>query len=313
MEDSQKKSLAFGLLLAVLIFSGAFYFVFQNYLNKGTLIIEDTSKTSAPFFITERRLGTIECKALPCKIGLFAGQKSLFFQKEGYKDKTQNVKIPLWKTATFSLEMSVEPFMSVSDVKLEPLSNPYRVVTDSLTGFQKLVNVKDPLLKAISFLPNKLTNPRYFLGKNHILILSALQNPTLIDLNSGEKIFLSSVFEKANQVIVSDDGKAFAFENPLTKNIQIFLANEKEEMIQTDISFKNASILFDKSENLLFLSTDYNTDTKLFIGIFYTETKEVEKIWDGDIIDQKVEQLFLTEDGKDLFIKTKSAVYKLSM
>lgn len=312
MEDSKKKSLAFGLLIALLVFSGAFYFVFENFLNKGTLIIDEVSKTNAPFFLTERRLGKINCTALPCEIKLFAGKKDLFFEKEGYKDKNISVKVPIWSTAYLSLEMDIEPFVSVSDLKLEAISNPYRVVTDSLTGFQKLVSVKDPLSKAISFLPNKLANPRYFLGKNHLLILSGLQNPVLIDINSGEKKFLSSVFVNSNSIILSNDGKRFAFENPSTKNLQIFIAEEKNEMIQTEIPFKTASVIFDRSGNLFFLSPDFKDET-LFIGKFYTDTKEVESIVDGKEIDQKVEQLFLTEDEKELYIKTKTTVYKLSM
>lgn len=313
MESEKKKKIAFIILLLLLFFSGLFYFIFQTFLNKGTLIISENSKTSSPFFVTERRLGTVECRSLPCEIELFAGEKDMFFQKESYKDLNIRKKIPLFGKTTLELEMKLVPFISSSDLKLEPISNPYRLLTDSLTGFQKLVNIKDPLAKPISFLPNKLETPKYFVGKNHVLITNSLQNPILININTGEKSFIKNIFKNINKIILSDDGKAIAFLNPETKNLNIYFIDSSETVIETEINFEKTNIVFDSLNNIFFVSPDYSSENSLTFGHLFIEKNEVEILLTSNEIDEKVEQIFLTEDERELYFKTKSGVYKLTM
>jgi hypothetical protein len=86
--------------------------------------------------------------------------------------------------------MEIEPYLEKSDLKLDLSKNPYRLLSDNETDFQKLVDLNDPLQKAIVFFPNKIENPSFVLYLNHLLILSSDSAPYLVDLEKKKENLL---------------------------------------------------------------------------------------------------------------------------
>lgn len=311
MDDSQKRNFAFGILIAVLIISSIFFFLFTNFLNKGTIQISENSKISAPFSVFEQKSGMHICEQLPCEFKVFAGNKDLLFQKNAYKDKTITTKVSFLRTSTIDLDMNIEAYLELSDLKLETPSNPYRLISDEKTGIQKLVNLKSPIQEAIAFFPDKVENPEYFNSENFLLILDKNKKPILINIVNGEKLYIDSIFQNASDIVISSDGKFFAFNDKEKGTIQ-FYKTQNKELHDTEIQSQNSKFIFSSDNDLFIVKSDWSKgDYPFYIGKIFSSDFSSENIYEDDAIPERVEQIFVTESGQDLFIKTKTNLYRL--
>jgi len=311
MNDIEKRNIAFALLLGFLVIFSVLFFIFQNFLNKGTLIITENSKTFAPFSLYEIKGGYQVCESLPCELKVFAGNKYLIFQKQGYKDKTLNYKVSFLKKHLIELDMEIEPYLEFTDLKINQNFNPYGLIIDQKTGIQKLVNLLSSTDNDIAFFPKFIEDPRYFLSADNLLILDKNSSPILVNILTGEKSYIENIFENAENIVFSRDAKFFAFENTISSTIQIY-NKDNSEIIDTNIKANGDTLFaFADDKSLFLITTDEEAEYFLVVKKFFPPFQFEEIIYKSNEITEKAEQVFITANASEIFIETKNKVVKI--
>jgi hypothetical protein len=88
-QETLKRIYKYGLIAAVII--GVIFAVFALFINRGTL----TVVTKAPFIVEIERFESRICTQDECSVTLAPGDYTITVKKEGYKDLTKDVTVPI--------------------------------------------------------------------------------------------------------------------------------------------------------------------------------------------------------------------------
>ncbi|MFC1749425.1 hypothetical protein ACFL2V_11540 [Pseudomonadota bacterium] len=104
-EDTKKRLYKLFLIAAVSI--GALFVLYAVFLNRGTL----TVVAEAPYIITVDELKTQACNTEKCSTTVAPGDYSILVKKQGYKDESRDVAVPIGGEAVEEIEFTYIPVL----------------------------------------------------------------------------------------------------------------------------------------------------------------------------------------------------------
>lgn len=236
--EEKKLSLRRILVVGVVIFLAAFYFVWVTFLNFGTLKIEG----NVPFTVTVFEEKTVECTVNPCEIKLIRGDKSVGFFRVGYSAENINTTVSLWDTVTIRPFFSLTPYMTeVKEMPKDTVSTKlvdYKLVYDTehnnwglylSSTLENSLSAAETLSPALSYFAGKIESPAIFGSDASVLIFqrdaSLTTNPVFyIDTVTKERFKTGEVDFTPLRVAPSPDGYFYLVEGQTStgqKNIYI--------------------------------------------------------------------------------------------
>jgi len=228
MDEDKNKMLFFGIMLGLIIIVAAGYFVWSNFISRGTLRLLGP----APFTV-EIVLGeTIECSTSPCDIKGKSGNIQLIITKEGYDSVVGTFKIGRWKTTDVELNFELIPYLEeVFVIPNEIEKYRYEIDFDEAKNLHKLFDAKDPLKRAIVYFQKKIKNPKIFGGESEALVIDkdASENTAYrVDLASKTRDIIDDYdFSNTENGVWSDNGDYFVFEEEGLNNLVLLDKNNE--------------------------------------------------------------------------------------
>ena len=119
-QEEQKVNFRRFAVIGLIIFLAAFYFVWKNFLNFGTLEIYG----DIPYDVLVFDDQNYTCDTQPCELKMDRGEKSLSFFKFGFEAESQSVEVPLWSTVSTRVKFEIKPYMEEITVINEEPQNP---------------------------------------------------------------------------------------------------------------------------------------------------------------------------------------------
>ena len=209
MDREKKKTLTLAILIITIIVLASIYFLWSNFINKGTLTLVGI----APFELEIYGENKFGCNTSPCISEQKTGKKQLILEKEGHKSQIIETEIKLWKNTEIEIEFKINPYITKAEVVPEIKEDPvYELVFDQENQMQKLIKANDDRQRAIVYFPNEIKAPQFFGSENAILIVDG-QNIYKIDPNAKTREVVEKLPE--NSIITgkwSNNGKYFVFE-----------------------------------------------------------------------------------------------------
>jgi hypothetical protein len=225
-QEEQKVNFRRFAVIGLIIFLAAFYFVWQNFLNFGTLEIYG----DIPYDVLVFDDQNYTCEIQPCELKMDRGEKSLSFYKFGFEAESQSVEVPLWSTVSTRVNFEIKPYMEKITVITEepqyPSTKEYELKYDEKTHNYKLAasNQTNTQPVALSYFPNKLESPIIFGSDDAVLIIEQDEQKEenqiyFIDVESKSRYEIGTIsrFTKILAAIPSFNGEYFLLQTQNTE------------------------------------------------------------------------------------------------
>jgi hypothetical protein len=236
--------------IGIVIFLAAFYFVWQNFLNFGTLEIYGDVPYDVMIFDDQN----YQCEIQPCELKMKRGEKSLSFFKPGFEVDSQSVEVTLWHTTSIRVKFEVSPSMEeitvITEDPINPSTKEYKLEYNNQTHNYKLVasDQTSPQPIALSYFPNKLESPIIFGSDDSVLIIEQDEQKEenqiyFIDVESKSRYEIGTIskFTKILAAIPSFNGEYFLLQTQTPEEeINYWLVDsDKLSKIETEASIGN--------------------------------------------------------------------------
>lgn len=264
MEREQKRMLALGILIVLVIIFSVIYFLWGSFIDRGTLRVTG----DAPFVVKVFNDKAYECPTSPCEIKQPTGLKDLIIEKKGFKTFLTESEVKLWRTVDLSINFEIVPALEKVE-SMPPAAEEieYRLVEDK-SNSQKLIRVGDERATALAFFPNSFKNPRLFSSKNNVLIIDQSQI-YLIDtqLSKKEKI-VDTNLRNLKSAKWSPNGNYLVFEK--NNSDSLWLLDAQSRVVeQLSVATPLSSTGWDYSGNLIFVTEQaYENEIEGRINLF---------------------------------------------
>lgn len=320
MNDDQKKTLFFGIILGTIFVIAVLYMIFNAFLNKGTIaLIGD-----APFLVEIVGGEQITCQISPCEITAKKGYANLIIAKEKYGTIVKEVEFKLWQTQELLLEFVLIPQIESTTQSLPPDQYyNYSLVYDDNEHLYKLVADADHSKRPIVYFAKEIKNPKIFGGKQAALVMGE-NGIYKIDTISQTKIQISNENYDLTGIVsghFAEKSDNFAFR--LVSSPNIFVLTGDNEIKRTELIADRSLTVWTYNDDLLFL-TDQKLDTSsiplpdvsaegFYIGRYSPKNDTYMKIKIFPEIKQKPKRAIITSNGRFIYLETESGNFKISL
>jgi len=267
-QEEQKVNFRRFAVIGLIIFLAAFYFVWKNFLNFGTLEIYG----DIPYDVLVFDDQNYTCDTQPCELKMDRGEKSLSFFKFGFEAESQSVEVPLWSTVSTRVKFEIKPYMEEITVINEEPQNPstkkYELKYDDKTHNYKLIATNQVSTQpiALSYFPNKLESPIILGSDDSVLIIEQDEQKEenqiyFIDVESKSRYEIGTIpkFTKILAAIPSFNGEYFLLQtqSPEEETNYWLVDSTRLSEIKTDASIGN--IRWTLYTELVMMSQDENS------------------------------------------------------
>lgn len=264
MTREQKKLLFFSGVIVVMVLAALFYFVWSNYIGRGTVIISADAPYVVEIFGGEQYI----CETDLCEITTSDGLVNLIIAKEGFSTLVKEVDVPLFGSIELPVEFEIVPTISkVESIPAKASPPDYEIIFDQDTGFYKLVRSGDQAQRTLVFFPKEIKKPLIFGSDKSALVIDRVATPSAIyriDLVAKEKTRLSGVdFSGIEEGLWSPNGQYFLFTK--ADSNEYFILNFHGK-IETLGIFKNTSRVAWSYAGELIFTTIQDLKSIAFIG-----------------------------------------------
>ncbi len=326
MDREDRRKIAFISLLVLGALAAIFFFLWENYLNKGSIVFEG----EAPFSVEVFGVDQFECPTSSCTIEQKIGEKGLIITKDGYSSILMDVKVPLWSKEIVKLEFRALPTFSDTNTLPKTEDYTYSIAYSESDDLNKLFLDTDPAQRAIVFFPKTLLDPVLFGSKNHVLVVEkGRENSTyLVDVRNKSKEKISLDFSTIESGDFSKSGDFFIFATSDSDNLMIYsnskitptqfkkdavryywIDDDKLAFVTTQIASGSGN---NEDSNNIFLSTE-DSGYAISFGIFTPTTDSYSLL---ESYDQQVAlpEVFLAgSNGKILYFKNGEQIKTLRL
>ena len=331
MEIEQRRSLALGIIIAVVIISAVIYFFWGALINKGTIQI----LADPPFTVEVFGGESFSCEDSPCEIKQKTGLKDLILSKEGYKTIITEAEVNLWRTTLLEIDFELIPKIAKTDNAPENENKiKYNLVMDEKNGMQKLVREDDGGGIAIVYFQKPLGDAKIFGSKNKALVLSKSgKMADVYEIDVREKTRGGVSDENLKKIINgawSYDGKYFVFEKENSNHLWLFdsvVGAAKQLAVSgnvsktswiydgglvfvTDQGYKSESENGKYGENYIKLM-DVKSVTTFIVGIYHPDEDSYTKIELTDKISKLPDKLIATGNGQNIYFKSGEEIFQI--
>lgn len=249
MDRERKRLIAIAVFFGIVLLVLAIFFFFGDKINRGTLVVEG----EAPFTVEVFRGDTYDCLISPCDLEMRAGRRDLILRKQDHKNILSEAKIKRWKKTPLKVNFEINPQIVRAESLPQPPKNPdYKLVIDENNGMQKLVEGDDSYARAIIYFQDPIISPRIIPGKKSSLIIGK-NSIYRVDLDQNSRIrILNERLADIDRGSWSLNGKYLIFTRPDSKNL--WLLNEKNEVIETDLAIGLAQTAWAYDNSLVFVT-----------------------------------------------------------
>jgi len=252
MEREKRRKIALIVVIILVIVFAILFFIWQNFLNKGTISIIGR----APFSVEISGIRRVECEISPCEISQKIGKKDIIITKEGYLPLIEELDFKLWQKNDFFIEFTIVPFLTKVDrIAPKEKTQNYILKYNELKKMQKLIIEGDPQERSIVYFKNSLENTKIFSGENAALIIENKEGKITtykIDIRNKKRNQISKIDFEIKEGEWSKNGKYFSFIKKDSPNIWIL--NEKNILIELSLPVVNSSYSWTNQNSLLFIT-----------------------------------------------------------
>ncbi|MEK7548162.1 MAG: hypothetical protein AAB540_04670 [Patescibacteria group bacterium] len=331
MEVEQKRSLALGIIIAVVIIFAVIYFFWGTLINKGTIqIIADP-----PFTVEVFGDENFTCENSPCEIRQKTGLKDLILSKEGYKIIITEADVGLWRTTLLDIDFELIPKIAKTDSAPENENEvKYNLVMDDGGGMQKLVKENSGSGIAIVYFQKPLVDAKIFGSKNKALILSkagSVADVYEIDIREKTRNKISDEnLKNVTDGTWSYDGKYFVFEKENSNHLWLFNSGSKAAkqlavssgvkktswvyngglVFVTDQGYKSESESGKYGENYIRLM-DVKSVTTFIVGVYHPDEDSYTRVELTDKISKMPDELIATGNGQNIYFKSGEEIFQI--
>lgn len=300
MNETKKRTLALIILILIVILFAIGFFIWANFLNKGTLII----KVNAPFIVIEDERKQI-CETSPCTLKIRSGQRLLIITKQGYEDFETQIKIPLFDSIEIIPDLKLIPILKSSDNFDIPEYPSYEISINKENQMQQLS--QDGTL--ITFFPNSLKDPIIYPGQNH-LIVTDKHNAYKVNLDSKEKTKIPKLYSAAfTWAQISPSGNYMAYTDHDSIQIKDFNTNQVRKLT---ILSPSTLLTWTTEDTLLFATLDYpNSENTLILGLYSPETEDYRILLETSQFTTLPENLYITPNLSEIFFIHDQKTFKI--
>jgi hypothetical protein len=331
MEIEQRRSLALGIIIAVVIISAVIYFFWGALINKGTIQI----LADPPFTVEVFGDESFSCEDSPCEIKQKTGLKDLILSKEGHKTIITEAEVNLWRTTLLKIDFELIPKIAKTAFAPENQNETkYNLVMDDKNGMQKLVKEDDGSGIAIVYFQKPLKNAKIFGSKNKALILSkSVSAVDVYEIDIRKKTRNKISDENLGKIVDgawSYDGKYFVFEKENSNHLWLFdsvVGAAKQLAVSgnvsktswiydgglvfvTDQGYKSESVGGKYGENYMKLM-DVKSVTTFIVGIYHPDEDSYTKIELTDKISKMPDKLIATGNGQNIYFKLGEEIFQI--
>ena len=318
--DRERKQAIFSLsVLGIIILGFVFWFIWGNYLDKGTVLIT----AQEPFSVEITQGGFVDCPTSPCEIKIKSGPQSLLIKKEGFKSKLVDLDVMRWETVTANVDLEVVPYVVETDIYPEVQKKNYELVYNQQNGSFKLVDSNDANKRDIVYFQKEIKSPKIFGSEKAVLIIdesAPIFTAYRINLETKERVKV----EDQNLIITirsgewSFSGDYFAFTAADSNNI--WLLNKENNISALDLTADIKQTAWTYNDKLIFATKQKveagkisaEESEKYSIGIYYPVEKNYALLMDlSTITEQAPINLISLTSGNEVYFQAGNKNYKL--
>jgi len=250
----------FAAILGLIILGAVAYFVWGNYINKGTV----TLAGPAPFTATVFEGSDFSCDSSPCTFELKAGNYNLILEKDGFKSYLQEITVLRGQENNFNISFSKVPQLTeIEDLPSFPASSiKYILIKDEQTNLYKLVEEADDQQRAVATFPKAIKNPTILGNNNAVLVAgksTTLPETYLINTTLKEKTSITdSEIIGIKDGLFSQDGKHLAFTKIGSDKLYLLTNNQVTEL---DVFASVSTYSWSGSNNLVIITKQATVTT----------------------------------------------------
>ncbi|MBI4235528.1 hypothetical protein HY604_04480 [Candidatus Peregrinibacteria bacterium] len=320
MDNDQKKTLFFAIILGAIFVIAIFYMLFNAFLNKGTIsLIGET-----PFLVEIVGGAQTDCQSSPCEITAKRGYQNLIIAKEKHNTIFKEVKVRLWETREIELKFELIPQIESTNEVLPPDQYyNYSLVYDENEHLYKLVSNADRSKRPIVYFSKEIKNPQIFGGKQTVLIIGE-NGSYKIDTIEQTKTQISNANYDLTEILsghFSEKSDYFAFR--LVSSPNIFVLNSANKISRTELIAQRSLTVWTYDNKLLFITdqkfdasnmplSDASTDG-FYIGTYDPINNSYQKIKSFSEILEKPKRAIITGNNNAIYLETGSGNYKISL
>jgi hypothetical protein len=322
MDKERKRQIALIALVSISIIFGFFYFIWGNFINKGTL-----SFTGRPPYKIEI-IGdkTYECEKTPCEIKQKIGTKDIIAYKEGYESNVIEGEVNLFGNTKITLNFEKIPAIKKTDKFPETEKQiSYKINFDKEKNLYKLINEDDTNGFAIVYFQNTISAPKIFGNKYTALVIDTANGDTYkVDILGKKREKLSNINLKDIENGEFDkDGKNFIYSKKSSNGLGIL---DQENKITTLSLNKGTTTYSLKESNKLFFATSQaNTisenmeflpeisDMGIAFGYYNPSSATYTKIWSFNEITTLPSIIIPSSNEKIIYFKVGEEQYVLEI
>ena len=320
MEDENKKSLAFTILILVVIVVSVGVFLWGAFINRGTIRFIGPTPFSVEIFGLEK----FTCEASPCETSQKIGLQDLVLRKEGYRTLVTEVKVRLWRTVDFNVELEVIPHLENSTAfPTVESESKYELIFDINKNRQKLVLSNDINEIPIVFFPLALKNAQLFASDKYVFI-STVKASYKVNVRSktSQKLL-------ARNLDILDgkwslDGKYFIYSSSGSPNLSV-IDTEKNSILPLTINSTIDQVEWIYNNKLIFISDqNYREEANYQIKLLNSKSvseftfagydpesgiyKKIESFSELAFVPEKI---IATTNGQTIYFQSGEEKYKL--
>ena len=307
MDSEKKRTMFFGSLIALVIFSAVVYFFWGNLINRGTLILNGP----APFSLEFSDGGFFACEASPCRVPQKIGAKDFIVKKEGYVSAFYTAQVRLFRETAVDIRFELVPYVEkLSSDKSFPVVSPHEefsLVKDE-TGKQSLIKNSSPD-KVLAYFLKPLTSYQIYGNSRAVFIVERERASYVvyrIDTFGGErKKFPDFGQTEILDGKVSPNGQFFLFS--LKNSVRLSVLDSEGDTIQTPLSNDLESVAWLPDSRLLTVS---NSANNYLLGIYDPHTNKVTKIAQT-ILPEGIHSISPVNNGGAVYFKSGEQSYRL--
>ncbi len=250
LEDEKRKDLGVAVLIGTIILFAVIYFVWNVFINKGTLKISAETPFTVEIFDGE----TFTCDESPCEIKQKPGLKTLQISKEGFLSQIKTIDFKRWSTEEINLIFELEPYIEkIENFPAEQETPDYEMVFDEEKNMQKLVNKNDELSHALAYFPRSINADKIFGGDSAALIITTGKTIYRVNFIKNTREKISGMPDKILWGIWSPDAKSFVFK---TEDSPLYwILNEDNGIWKLDLETESTRASWTYFNELVFITS----------------------------------------------------------
>lgn len=308
--DIEKKRAVFALgAIAAIILAIAGYYVWANYINKGTVRIYG----DAPFLVDEFLKESYTCPESPCEVKLKAGDKSLLIAKEGFETSVEDVTVIRGETVDLRVDLGVNPYVVKTDEYPDiEAKTDYEIVFDPSNSYYKLIDNGNPLREAIAYFRTEIGSPKIYGSAHSVLVIdqkAADFTAYIIDTDKDERIRVTDPrIGNVKNGQWSFTGNYFVFSTSDSK--ALWLMTAEGEVAETDLASDVRQTAWTNLDTLVYMTQEEGNDY-YSVGVYSPTTDFYSKIEDLTTLTQTPKNVISLANGAAVYFQVGKDNYKI--